>query len=149
MKLQPYPVYKDSGIEWLGDIPEHWKISPGRAAFLQKKVKNIGMIESRVLSLSFGRIVVKPPEKLHGLVPESFETYQVVDPGDIIVRSTDLQNDWNSLRIGLVKDRGIITSAIYVSMSMVHSRLIILLDTSFIRFDENILWDGIRSSAES
>ena len=40
-----------------------------------------------------------------------FETYQIVNPGDIIIRSTDLQNDWNSLRVGLVRDRGIITSA--------------------------------------
>ncbi len=69
------------------------------------------MIESTVLSLSYGQIVVKPPEKLHGLVPESFETYQIVDPGDIIFRPTDLQNDWVSLRFGLSKNRGIITSA--------------------------------------
>ena len=69
------------------------------------------MQEKTVLSLSYGRIVVKPPEKLHGLVPDSFETYQIVNPGDIIIRSTDLQNDWNSLRVGLVQNRGIITSA--------------------------------------
>jgi type I restriction enzyme S subunit len=45
------------------------------------------------------------------LVPESFETYQIVEPGDIIIRSTDLQNDKTSLRIGKVKNLGIITSA--------------------------------------
>jgi len=48
------------------------------------------MNENTVLSLSYGRVVVKPPERLRGLVPESFETYQVVDPGDIIVRTTDV-----------------------------------------------------------
>ena len=69
------------------------------------------MVESTVLSLSYGQIVVRPPEKLRGLVPESFETYQIIDPGDIVVRSTDLQNDWNSLRFGLSRQRGIITSA--------------------------------------
>ena len=69
------------------------------------------MRETTVLSLSYGQIVVKPPEKLHGLVPESFETYQIVEPSDIIVRPTDLQNDWNSLRFGLSRNRGIITSA--------------------------------------
>jgi type I restriction enzyme S subunit len=69
------------------------------------------MKEARVLSLSYGRVVVKPPEKLHGLVPASFETYQVIEPDDIICRPTDLQNDWNSLRFGLARDRGIITSA--------------------------------------
>jgi hypothetical protein len=49
--------------------------------------------------------------KLHGLVPESFETYQIVNPGDIVLRTTDLQNDHTSLRVGMVRDRGIITSA--------------------------------------
>jgi type I restriction enzyme S subunit len=109
--LQPYPEYKESGLPWLGGIPRHWNSGPGFAAFREKQVKNTGMQEKTVLSLSYGRIVVKPPEKLHGLVPDSFETYQIVNPGDIIIRSTDLQNDWNSLRVGLVRDRGIITSA--------------------------------------
>ena len=72
---------------------------------------NKGLTETTVLSLSYGHIVVKPPEKLHGLVPASFETYQIVEPGDIIVRPIDLQNDWNSLRFGLSRDRGVITSA--------------------------------------
>ena len=54
---------------------------------------------------------MKPVEKLHGLVPASFETYQIVELGDIIIRPTDLQNDWNSLRFGLSHNRGIITSA--------------------------------------
>ena len=109
--LEPYPEYKDTGVPWLNRVPRHWSTGPGFAAFREKQIKNIGMREKTVLSLSYGRIVVKPPEKLHGLVPDSFETYQIVDPGDIIIRSTDLQNDWNSLRVGLVRDRGIITSA--------------------------------------
>jgi type I restriction enzyme S subunit len=109
--LPPYPTYKDSGVPWLGRIPAHWRQIPGRACYREKKVSNTGLKETTVLSLSYGQIVVKPPEKLHGLVPASFETYQIVDPGDIIVRPTDLQNDWNSLRFGLNRHRGIITSA--------------------------------------
>ncbi len=110
-ELKPYPEYRDTGEQWLGGIPKHWDIKPGIAAFRQKQVKNIGMQEKTVLSLSYGRIVIKPREKLHGLVPESFETYQIGEPGDIIIRSTDLQNDWKSLRVGMVRNRGIITSA--------------------------------------
>ena len=102
--LKPYPEYKESGLPWLGRLPQHWDTGPGFAAFREKRIKNIGMQENKVLSLSYGRIVVKPPEKLHGLVPDSFETYQIVDPGDIIIRSTDLQNDWTSLRVGLVRE---------------------------------------------
>ncbi len=111
MNLKSYPEYKDSGLPWLGGIPRHWRTEPGFAGFREQHVKNTGMRENTVLSLSYGRIVVKPIEKLHGLVPVSFEPYQIVNPGDIIIRSTDLQNDWNSLRVGLVRDRGIITSA--------------------------------------
>lgn len=110
-RLKPYPEYKDSGLLWLGRVPGHWTTAPGFAAFREKEVKNTGLQEKRVLSLSYGRIVIKPLEKLHGLVPDSFETYQIVNPGDIIIRSTDLQNDKTSLRIGMVRDRGVITSA--------------------------------------
>jgi type I restriction enzyme S subunit len=109
--LKPYPAYKDSGVSWLGEVPEHWQTLPALAVYKPKLIRNIGMFENTVLSLSYGRIIVKPPEKLRGLVPESFETYQIVDPGNIIVRTTDLQNDKTSLRIGHSKNRGIITSA--------------------------------------
>ncbi|MDP0490942.1 MAG: restriction endonuclease subunit S [Verrucomicrobiota bacterium JB023] len=106
-----YDRYKDSGVEWLGEIPEHWKLLPGRVTLSLNKEKNTGNIEDTVLSLSYGRLVIKPPEKLTGLVPESFESYQIINPGDIVIRPTDLQNDWTSLRVGLAKNRGIITSA--------------------------------------
>lgn len=109
--LRGYPEYGDSGVDWLGDIPSHWLIKPLLGEYEEKQVKNTGLIENTVLSLSYGRIVVKPVEKLHGLVPASFETYQIVDPGDIIIRPTDLQNDHTSFRIGFSQHRGIITSA--------------------------------------
>lgn len=110
-EIPKYEAFKESGVDWLGLIPSDWNVKPGLVAFTESKRDNKGMKESRVLSLSYGRIIVKPEEKLVGLVPESFETYQLVDPGDIIVRCTDLQNDQTSLRTGLAKDKGIITSA--------------------------------------
>jgi type I restriction enzyme S subunit len=109
--LKPYAEYKESGLPWLGEVPSHWSVLPAFGAFKPNKARNDGMKEKTVLSLSYGRIVIKPAEKLHGLVPESFETYQIVDPGDIVLRTTDLQNDHTSLRVGMVRDRGIITSA--------------------------------------
>jgi type I restriction enzyme, S subunit len=110
-ELKPYSAYKDSGVSWLDVVPEHWNVLPLSSVYQQKQVKNKGLLEDTVLSLSYGRIIVRPKEKLHGLVPESFETYQVVDPNDIIIRPTDLQNDKVSLRVGQVEQRGIITSA--------------------------------------
>ena len=109
--LKPYAEYKESGLPWLGQVPGHWEVRPAFGAFVPNRERNHGMKEKTVLSLSYGRIVIKPAEKLHGLVPESFETYQIVNPGDIVLRTTDLQNDHASLRVGMVRDRGIITSA--------------------------------------
>jgi type I restriction enzyme S subunit len=69
------------------------------------------MRENNLLSLSYGRIVRKDIDTAEGLLPESFETYQIIEPGNIVMRLTDLQNDKRSLREGLVRERGIITSA--------------------------------------
>ncbi len=91
--LKPYREYRESGVSWLGQVPGHWETRPAFGAFVPNREPNRGMKEKTVLSLSYGRIVIKPPEKLHGLVPESFETYQIVNPGDIVLRTTDLQND--------------------------------------------------------
>ena len=109
--LQPYATYRDSGANWLGQVPSHWHVRPAFGAFALIHERNRGMREKTVLSLSYGRIIIKPTDKLHGLVPESFETYQIVNPGDIVIRTTDLQNDHTSLRVGAVRSRGIITSA--------------------------------------
>lgn len=106
-----YDNYKDSSSPWLEKVPTHWRLLPGFAVVKENKEKNLGMIEETVLSLSYGKVIVKPPEKLTGLVPESFETYQIINPGDIIIRPTDMQNDKTSLRTGIANDRGIITSA--------------------------------------
>lgn len=57
------------------------------------------------------KIIQKDINKSEGLLPESFNTYNIVEAGDIIIRPTDLQNDKRSLRTGLVNVRGIITSA--------------------------------------
>lgn len=95
----------------MGEVPANWALKPGFTVIKERKIKNIGLKETIVLSLSYGEIVIKPEEKLTGLVPESFETYQLVDEGNIIIRPTDLQNDKVSLRTGLSKYRGIITSA--------------------------------------
>jgi type I restriction enzyme, S subunit len=111
-----YPKYKDSGVEWLTTVPAHWGEVRGDAVIREKYESNKGMLSDNLLSLSFGRIVRKDVFSNDGLLPESFETYQVVDPGDIVFRPTDLQNDWNSLRSAIVEERGIITSA-YIAVT--------------------------------
>ena len=102
---------QDSGIEWVGNIPIHWKIHPVYYYFGERKNKNRLGQENNLLSLSYGKIVRKDINSSDGLLPESFNTYNIVEANDIIIRPTDLQNDKRSLRTGLVHERGIITSA--------------------------------------
>ncbi len=92
--------------------PGNWTPDKLRRIFrVRKGNKNIGMQENNLLSLSYGNIIRKDIDTAEGLLPESFETYQIVEPGNIVMRLTDLQNDKRSIRQGLVKERGIITSA--------------------------------------
>src|SRR5699024_2150347 len=108
--LNPDVKMKDSGVEWIGEIPKHWEISSLNLHLKESKTKNIGNKEKNVLSLSYGRIKRRNIKNNFGLLPESFETYRVVKNGDIVLRLTDLQNDKRSLRVGLVQEKAIITS---------------------------------------
>ena len=102
---------KDSGIEWIGEIPEGWEIKYFVQLFSQVKNKNIGLREKNLLSLSYGKIKQKSIETVGGVLPDNFEGYNIIDRNDIVLRLTDLQNDQHSLRVGLSHERGIITSA--------------------------------------
>lgn len=113
--MAEYEAYKDSGFEWLGNIPVSWPIVLLSQIVTQVKNKNSDLREQNLLSLSYGRIKRKPIDTNGGLLPESFDGYNVIEANDIVLRLTDLQNDHRSLRVGLATERGIITSA-YTTM---------------------------------
>lgn len=102
---------KDSGIPWIGVIPEHWNINLLSSLFYEHYMKNKGLQENNLLSLSYGKIKRKDINENGGLLPASFENYNIVSLDDIVFRLTDLQNDKRSLRTGLCTEKGIITSA--------------------------------------
>jgi type I restriction enzyme S subunit len=109
--IDPNAKMKDSGVEWIGEIPEDWDVKKLRTYFSRRINKNTHLHENNLLSLSYGRIIRKNIDTKEGLLPESFDGYNIVEDGDIVIRGTDLQNDHRSLRTGLVTERGIITSA--------------------------------------
>lgn len=109
--LDPNVEMKESGIEWVGRIPAYWPVHPVYSYYGERNNKNRLGKEDNLLSLSYGRVIRKDINTNDGLLPESFNTYNIVEAGDIIIRPTDLQNDKRSLRTGLVKEHGIITSA--------------------------------------
>lgn len=113
--LDPKAKMKDSGIEWIGKIPEHWDVHPLYYYFGERKHKNVLGEEKNLLSISYGKIIRKNIDSKEGLLPENFNGYNIIEKDDIVMRLTDLQNDKRSLRTGLVKEHGIITSA-YVTL---------------------------------
>lgn len=106
---------KNSGISWVGDIPQEWKTLPMYCLYSERKNINALGKENNLLSLSYGRIIQKAINTSEGLLPSNYNGYNIIERDDIVIRPTDLQNDKRSLRTGLAKERGIITSA-YIAL---------------------------------
>ena len=102
---------RDSGVEWIGEVPEGWEMKYLSQSVSQVKNRNDGLKEKNLLSLSYGKIKRKDIDSIGGLLPASFEGYNIIAPNDIVLRLTDLQNDQHSLRVGLSHENGIVTSA--------------------------------------
>lgn len=106
---------EDFSNEWLGNIPSSWSKVLLSQVVSQVKNKNSGLSEKNLLSLSYGKIKRKPIDTTGGLLPASFDGYNIIQTNDIVLRLTDLQNDHTSLRVGISTQNGIITSA-YITM---------------------------------
>lgn len=103
-------------VDWIPKLPAEWRQAPFYTLFKERVAPNTGSTEKNVLSLSYGEIVRRDVESNFGLIPASFDGYNIVEPDDIVMRLTDMQNDQRSLRTGQVRERGIITSA-YVTVT--------------------------------
>jgi len=109
--MEQYVQMKNSGVSWIQDIPVSWGVRVLFQLADQVKNKNKDLMERNLLSLSYGRIKRKDINNPEGLLPESFDGYNIIETNDIVLRLTDLQNDHTSLRVGQATERGIITSA--------------------------------------
>lgn len=109
--MEQHVQMKNSGVGWIRDIPEKWGVRVLFQLVDQVKNKNKDLAERNLLSLSYGHIKRKDIDSPEGLLPESFDGYNIIEANDIVLRLTDLQNDHTSLRVGQAKERGIITSA--------------------------------------
>ena len=113
---------RGTAVSWVKTIPAHWNEKSLIQVAEEQQIKNAGMVEDNLLSLSYGKIINKDIKTTDGLLPSSFDGYQIVHDGNIILRLTDLQNDHKSLRTGLVTQTGIITSA-YTCLNVRHNIL--------------------------
>lgn len=104
---------KDGGIEWIGNIPASWKSVPMRYLFRECTTKNRLGQEKTALKFTYGTIIPKTnfDANTDDYVANTIMSYTVVHPGVIMINCLNLNYDFVSQRIGLVKDYGAITSA--------------------------------------
>ena len=108
---------KDSGIEWIGEIPEGWEVLAHK--YIMHKEKSIceHYNGEDVISLTLNGVVKRDLENPSGKMPTTFDGYQFVDPNDLLLCLFDI--DVTPRCVGLVKDYGV-TSPAY-SRFKIHS----------------------------
>ena len=101
--------YKDSGIEWIGLIPKEWKVELIGNNIKEISDKNEDSSEDNALQFKMGSIISKKggDSKYN---PESLSAYTKVQEGDIVINGLNLSFDFISQRVGLVREKGVITS---------------------------------------
>jgi type I restriction enzyme S subunit len=109
-KTTHYQRYKDSGVEWLGEIPEQWKVLPSKRFHKVEKYLNSKRDCDNVLSLTLRGVVNNNPDSPEGMVPKDYATYQVFDKNNLVFKLIDLENLRTS-RVGIVHEKGIMSSA--------------------------------------
>ena len=104
---------KDSGIEWIGEIPEGWEVAPIRSCFDEVRTKNTNGQEQNALQFKFGNIISKTNFNANAddYVADAITNYTVVLPDTVMINGLNLNYDFKSLRVALVKEKGVITSA--------------------------------------
>ena len=84
---RPYPAYKDSGVEWLGQVPEHWELCRIGAVLRERGSLNTDGIVTEVLSVLRDRGVIPYSEKgnIGNKKSDDITRYKIVKPNDIVV----------------------------------------------------------------
>ena len=106
--LNPNAEMKDSGIEWVGKMPLAWDAVPNK--YLMYKVKNICPVYNGedILSLTTNGVIIRDLNG-GGKMPTSFDGYQKVTPGNLLMCLFDI--DVTPRCIGLVKNFGLTSPA--------------------------------------
>ena len=108
--LKPYPAMKDSGAEWLGDVPSHWAVLPNRAIFEEVNERNCP--GEPMLSVTIKRGVIRQQDLLEDSFNKDISNvdksaYKVVRPGDIAYNK---MRAWQGA-IGVSPYQGIVSPA--------------------------------------
>lgn len=89
MTVPEYERYKNSGAQWLGDVPSHWETKRIRRIFEIKK-RIVGTVGFDVLSITQQGIKIKDTDSNEGQISLDYSKYQLVEPGDFAMNHMDL-----------------------------------------------------------
>lgn len=106
---------KDSGISWIGEIPEHWEVKRIASLFTGKVQTNTDFKYHHAFKFYYGTLV---PKNEVGDVEEYRDTYvkySVLQKDDIMINGLNLNYDFVSQRVAIAPSDGIITSAYVVA----------------------------------
>jgi len=89
MSFPRYPAYKDSGVEWLSQVPAHWEVEPCRAVFTERSDRNDPLVSEDYLSLMANVGVIPYAEKgdVGNKKPEDLTKCKLVFAGDLVINS--------------------------------------------------------------
>jgi len=101
---------KDSGVEWLGEVPETWDTAPLKS-FLQLRRDIVGTdsANTRLLSLTLQGVIERDLENPTGKMPASFDGYQRISAGEMVFCLFDM--DETPRTVGVAPQDGMITGA--------------------------------------
>lgn len=109
--LNPNATMKESGLEWVGSIPSHWKLAPNKRMMHKEKRICEEYAGQDIISLTMNGVIVRDLGA-GGKMPTSFDGYQYVYPGELLMCLFDI--DVTPRCVGRVYDEGL-TSPAYSS----------------------------------
>lgn len=105
--LEPYPVYKNVGLPWLPQIPEHWQLHRGKTLFQCIDIRSSTGKEELLTVSSARGVVPRSSATVTMFKAESYIGYKLCWPGDLVINSL-----WAWGRgLGVSRNHGIISSA--------------------------------------
>ena len=107
---------RDSGIAWIGVIPQDWKIVRTKSLYCStKEIAGDRADDFERLALTLNGVIKRSKEDSVGLQPEKFSGYQILKKGELVFKLIDLENVATS-RVGLSPYTGIVSPA-YIVLS--------------------------------
>ena len=105
---------KDSGIEWIGEIPEDWEVGRVKNCYIHHKdVVGDNADNYERLALTLNGVIKRSKVDATGLQPEAFEGYQILRQNELVFKLIDLENVSTS-RVGYSPFTGIVSPAYIV-----------------------------------